>query len=619
MGEVIVMLDQDDKDELEKKIEGIKVPTKTSQLENDSAFITKTVNDLAYYYLKSETYSKAEVDNKLSVIPKFEIKVVSNLPTTDISTTTVYLLKSGDEAQNLYTEYIYVNNAWEYLGKQTVDLSGYALKTDMPTKLSDLFNDSGFLTNTVTNLVNYYTKTESDNKYQPKGNYLTQHQDISGKADKATTLAGYGITDGATKTELSALQKEIDDQLPPHKNIPRKPQTVIVNNCQDSTTYKGSGLTVNTTDHIIGSQCVNVSGQTAYVRFTKNVFDIKNNHLVVKIRVNSLDDNVVLYVKAKHTTSETDYVTYFLDKKNSNSLFGEWREYTIPYLSYSDYHGDVSTLDFTAINDVFVGVKDNSGGTGSGDIDVQFVGLRSNNQSKGIISFTFDDGWKSQYDGIKILAERGLTGTIYHIEELSDTETLTTAELKELVKYYNADIEVHGANFYNSMTSDEIVEVWKSNQNYLKKNGLSDGRHLAYPGGQYPSQASDIVMKYFDSARTIDGCIQQETFPPHDNYKMRAFTGVSDDKVSLVKQQIDRTVENKSWLILVFHKIEDGHSGDGMYCTPSALAEIADYAIASGARIMNVAEVFETNGGGSGGANIDDIINALPVYNGEVV
>ena len=32
--------------------------------------------------------------------------------------------------------------------------------------------------------------------------YLTAHQDISGKADKATTLAGYGIADAYTKTEV---------------------------------------------------------------------------------------------------------------------------------------------------------------------------------------------------------------------------------------------------------------------------------------------------------------------------------------------------------------------------------------------------------------------------------
>ena len=37
---------------------------------------------------------------------------------------------------------------------------------------------------------------------QDKGDYATK-TDLAGKADKATTLAGYGITDGATKTELN--------------------------------------------------------------------------------------------------------------------------------------------------------------------------------------------------------------------------------------------------------------------------------------------------------------------------------------------------------------------------------------------------------------------------------
>ena len=52
--------------------------------------------------------------------------------------------------------------------------SYYAKASDIPTKVSDLTNDSG---------------------------YLTEHQDISGKADKATTLAGYGITDAYTTTQ----------------------------------------------------------------------------------------------------------------------------------------------------------------------------------------------------------------------------------------------------------------------------------------------------------------------------------------------------------------------------------------------------------------------------------
>lgn len=122
------------------------IPKKVSELENDSNFITNAVNDLANYYLKAETYTRDEVKALISAIPKFSIQPVDILPTEDISTTTVYLVKSGDETDNLYTEYIYVNDAWEYLGKQTVDLSGYALKADIPTKISQLTNDSNFLT-----------------------------------------------------------------------------------------------------------------------------------------------------------------------------------------------------------------------------------------------------------------------------------------------------------------------------------------------------------------------------------------------------------------------------------------------------------------------------------------
>lgn len=69
--------------------------------------------------------SKLATKDELSAIPKFAIQVVTSLPTTNISTTTVYLLSSGSETNNLYTEYIYVNSKWEKLGEQKVDLSNY--------------------------------------------------------------------------------------------------------------------------------------------------------------------------------------------------------------------------------------------------------------------------------------------------------------------------------------------------------------------------------------------------------------------------------------------------------------------------------------------------------------
>ena len=94
-------------------------------------------NDLANYYRKNETYSKEEVDQRISVIPKFAILAVDSLPTTEISSATIYLMKTGDETDNLYTEYIYINGKWEKLGTQKLDLSGYSTTEQMNQAISN--------------------------------------------------------------------------------------------------------------------------------------------------------------------------------------------------------------------------------------------------------------------------------------------------------------------------------------------------------------------------------------------------------------------------------------------------------------------------------------------------
>ena len=82
----------------------------------------------------STYYSKEEVNNLIDTIPKFNIAVVDSLPTENISSTTVYLVSANiKDTNNLYSEYIYVNNKWEMLGTATVniDLSEYVKSSDI--------------------------------------------------------------------------------------------------------------------------------------------------------------------------------------------------------------------------------------------------------------------------------------------------------------------------------------------------------------------------------------------------------------------------------------------------------------------------------------------------------
>ena len=102
-------------------------PTALSQFTNDENFIDNTVNNLANYYLKTETYTQAEVNNLIGQIATLSVEKVDALPEGEaIKTNVIYLVaKTDTDTNDIYTEYMYINDAWEILGDTSVDLSNY--------------------------------------------------------------------------------------------------------------------------------------------------------------------------------------------------------------------------------------------------------------------------------------------------------------------------------------------------------------------------------------------------------------------------------------------------------------------------------------------------------------
>lgn len=119
----------------------IEVPAKLSELENDKEFINNTVNNLVNYYTKSETYTKSEVLALVADIPKFSVQIVSTLPTENISNTTIYLLAVTDsDLNNYYEEFLYINNSWELIGTTKIDLSNYYTKAETSALIEQTLN-----------------------------------------------------------------------------------------------------------------------------------------------------------------------------------------------------------------------------------------------------------------------------------------------------------------------------------------------------------------------------------------------------------------------------------------------------------------------------------------------
>lgn len=186
------------------------IPTKTSQLTNDSYFqteydvntkITNKLNTLdvtdkdvpvtldeGEYFISSLTQENGLVKAKkvhfptqftvnleaaqsqgdvvtlqqlsqsimdaVGKITSFEYKIVDSLPAvSDGKKGVIYLVShSGGTTQNIYDEYIFLPAEgstaarYEKIGTTDIDLTPYAKKTEIPTKVSQLTNDSNFET-----------------------------------------------------------------------------------------------------------------------------------------------------------------------------------------------------------------------------------------------------------------------------------------------------------------------------------------------------------------------------------------------------------------------------------------------------------------------------------------
>ena len=148
-----------------------------SEIPDVSNFITNSVDNLVNYYKKSETYTKGEVDAKISAIKSLKIESVAELPSSG-ETDTIYLVPNAKQGEkNVKDEYIWVDGKWEIIGNTEIDLSGYLTKDEASSTYVTKETAASYITVDVSNLTNYYTKSASDGKYATKS-------DVSNKQDK---------------------------------------------------------------------------------------------------------------------------------------------------------------------------------------------------------------------------------------------------------------------------------------------------------------------------------------------------------------------------------------------------------------------------------------------------
>lgn len=153
-----------------------------------------------------EAITETMVDSKIRAavdkITSFEYKVVSELPPeSDGVKGTIYLLRhGGNDNTNSFDEYILVDTYssggiiytahYEKIGTTDIDLTPYAKKTEIPTKVSDITNDIGFITaqTSASHIVNAINKL-----------------DYSDTAEEGKYVSSVSQTDGVIKVTRASL------------------------------------------------------------------------------------------------------------------------------------------------------------------------------------------------------------------------------------------------------------------------------------------------------------------------------------------------------------------------------------------------------------------------------
>lgn len=281
-----------------KKTDIPAVPTKTSELQNDSGFLTTIPEE---YVTETKLDAKGYLTQHQSLddyVKKTELPTVPT-KTSELTNDSNFLTSVPDE---------YVTDdeltAKGYLTSHQ-SLDAYAKKVELPSKVSQLENDKNYISEIPSE---YITETELTAK-----GYLTEHQDISNKVDKVTGKQ-LSTEDYTTpeKTKLASLENYDDTEVKTDLQDLKDNQIVLIEDGTTTGIVDTEYSNLNTTDKTI-------------VGAINEIFD-KNDNIPIKTII---EDGKLYLIKSDNTkidtgtelpNSEEIDLTNYVQKETGKSL-----------------------------------------------------------------------------------------------------------------------------------------------------------------------------------------------------------------------------------------------------------------------------------------------------------
>ena len=229
------------------------------------------------------------------------------------------------------------------------------------------------------------------------------------------------------------------------------------------------------------------------------------------------------------------------------------------------------------------------------------VSFATSIEPHGVISLTFDDGAKSQYDyAFPLMQTRGIPGTFYvitdSIRDLStdDNYYMNISELQTLQKY-GSEIGSHSKTHspLTSLTDSEIQAESQISKQVLQSFGLL-ANNFCYPFGDRNEYTDSIVDDYYRSARTVWNPNYVSPLP-HSQFLVDAneYDTSFPDILSYLKWIVDQAYSNNQWAVILFHQILPDANNKPFAISTQDFESLLDYIISKNVLTLTIDQALD--------------------------
>jgi peptidoglycan/xylan/chitin deacetylase (PgdA/CDA1 family) len=358
-----------------------------------------------------------------------------------------------------------------------------------------------------------------------------------------------------------------------------KEQVTVFSEMKGWTPWYNEGYSEDNNIFVSGrnSGKITINSNLTGARLVQAPTDFSNKS--IRIRFRAEDWSALTEFSIRFYTDEASnegYVLNFRDyffRPNNE----EWYDIVFPR---SAFEGIGSSPDWSTVSNIYIRGNSNTNTA----VYIDEILLVDDKPFEGVVTLSFDDGYDDVFvEAASYMKKTGYLGTAFIMpEQIGELGYMNEAQLNEL----NAQGWGIGGHHITNLRTLNLAdaEIAISNvKNWLKERSYNGQEHFAYPMGSYNKDIQNIIMKYFTTARTIDGFNQPFACIIPENINSRTISNITT--VSTLKAQIDEAIIHNEWLILNFHKLVEMPSNDIEYSILD-FKEIVDYLFEKGVTVM---------------------------------